>query len=200
MSDFSLRARARSFADAGRGLAALLANEPNARIHAGRDARRGCAGRLARPHGRGVVLDRARDRAGLGGGGPQQRARGTRRRRAPRARRARRPRQGPRRGRRAGGGDRVARDRRARVRPAARGAAGRLRRARGRSTVPRAAARHAEQRALLARRREGRLQFLRCVPCGTWIHPPSPVCPTCYGKQLEVAAVSGLAHGRSPSR
>ena len=34
MSDFSLRARARSFADAGRGIARLLADEPNARIHA----------------------------------------------------------------------------------------------------------------------------------------------------------------------
>ena len=34
MSDFSLRARAQSFADAGRGIALLLAREPNARIHA----------------------------------------------------------------------------------------------------------------------------------------------------------------------
>ena len=34
MSDFSLRARAQSFADAGRGIALLLANEPNARLHA----------------------------------------------------------------------------------------------------------------------------------------------------------------------
>ena len=33
MADFSLRARAQSFADAGRGLALLLANEPNARLH-----------------------------------------------------------------------------------------------------------------------------------------------------------------------
>jgi len=39
---------------------------------------------------------------------------------------------------------------------------------------------------------QGRLQFVRCVPCGTWIHPPSPVCPSCYRKDLEVAAVSGL--------
>ena len=38
----------------------------------------------------------------------------------------------------------------------------------------------------------GRLQFLRCKPCGTWIHPPSPVCPSCYRKEIEVAAVSGL--------
>jgi diacylglycerol kinase (ATP) len=33
MTDFSLRARAQSFADAVRGIAALLANEANARIH-----------------------------------------------------------------------------------------------------------------------------------------------------------------------
>jgi uncharacterized OB-fold protein len=40
---------------------------------------------------------------------------------------------------------------------------------------------------------QGKLQFLRCKPCGTWIHPPSPVCPSCYCKELEIAAVSGLA-------
>jgi len=34
MSGFSLRERAQSFADAGRGIARLLAREPNARIHA----------------------------------------------------------------------------------------------------------------------------------------------------------------------
>jgi diacylglycerol kinase (ATP) len=34
VSDFSLRARAQSFVDAGRGIALLLANEPNARLHA----------------------------------------------------------------------------------------------------------------------------------------------------------------------
>jgi diacylglycerol kinase (ATP) len=33
MSDFSLRARAQSFVDAGRGLVRLLADQPNARIH-----------------------------------------------------------------------------------------------------------------------------------------------------------------------
>jgi len=40
---------------------------------------------------------------------------------------------------------------------------------------------------------EGRLQMLRCSPCGTWVHPPSPVCPSCYGKDVAVAATSGLA-------
>jgi len=34
MSGFSLRERAQSFADAGRGIALLLAQEPNARLHA----------------------------------------------------------------------------------------------------------------------------------------------------------------------
>ncbi len=34
MSGFSLRERAQSFVDAGRGIARLLADEPNARIHA----------------------------------------------------------------------------------------------------------------------------------------------------------------------
>jgi len=39
--------------------------------------------------------------------------------------------------------------------------------------------------------REGHLQFRRCCTCGTYIHPPSPRCPECLGKDLEVAAVSG---------
>jgi diacylglycerol kinase len=34
MSGFSLRERAQSFVDAGRGIALLLAQEPNARLHA----------------------------------------------------------------------------------------------------------------------------------------------------------------------
>jgi hypothetical protein len=40
---------------------------------------------------------------------------------------------------------------------------------------------------------EAELRFLRCTPCGCYIHPPSPRCPECMGKQLEVAAVSGRA-------
>jgi len=39
----------------------------------------------------------------------------------------------------------------------------------------------------------GRLQFLRCTPCGTWIHPTSPRCPACLSKELSVEAVSGRA-------
>lgn len=41
--------------------------------------------------------------------------------------------------------------------------------------------------------REGRLQFLRCQDCATWIHPTSPRCPSCLGKVLEVEAASGRA-------
>ena len=40
---------------------------------------------------------------------------------------------------------------------------------------------------------DGRLRFLRCQACQTYIHPPSPVCPECLGKQLEPEAVSGRA-------
>jgi len=40
--------------------------------------------------------------------------------------------------------------------------------------------------------REGELRFLRCGPCGCWIHPPSPRCPACLSKDVAPAAVSGL--------
>ena len=40
---------------------------------------------------------------------------------------------------------------------------------------------------------EGRLQFLRCSPCGTWVHPPAPVCPACLSRDVAPAAVSGRA-------
>ena len=41
--------------------------------------------------------------------------------------------------------------------------------------------------------RDGKLQFLRCTRDGTYVHPPTPFCPTCYGKDLAVEAVSGRA-------
>ena len=41
--------------------------------------------------------------------------------------------------------------------------------------------------------REGELRFLRCQPCGTYVHPPAPLCPDCLGKDLQVEAVSGRA-------
>jgi uncharacterized OB-fold protein len=39
----------------------------------------------------------------------------------------------------------------------------------------------------------GELCFLRCGPCGHWVHPPQPLCPACLSRQLAPAAVSGRA-------
>ena len=39
----------------------------------------------------------------------------------------------------------------------------------------------------------GELCFLRCRPCGHYIHPPQPICPECLSKDLAPAAVSGRA-------
>jgi hypothetical protein len=41
---------------------------------------------------------------------------------------------------------------------------------------------------------EGELRFLRCQACKYYIHPPSPLCPECLGKNLAVETVSGRAH------
>jgi len=40
---------------------------------------------------------------------------------------------------------------------------------------------------------EGKLRFQRCQACRTYLHPPSPVCPTCLGKDIAVEDVSGAA-------
>jgi len=40
---------------------------------------------------------------------------------------------------------------------------------------------------------DGELRLLACDDCGTWIHPPSPICPTCRSKSVAPAAVSGRA-------
>ena len=40
---------------------------------------------------------------------------------------------------------------------------------------------------------EGKLRFKRCQACRTYLHPPSPVCPTCLGKDIAVEDVSGAA-------
>jgi uncharacterized OB-fold protein len=40
---------------------------------------------------------------------------------------------------------------------------------------------------------QGELRFLRCRACRTYVHPPAPVCPDCYGKDLAAEAVSGRA-------
>ena len=41
--------------------------------------------------------------------------------------------------------------------------------------------------------RDGELRLLRCQACGYWIHPPSPICPSCLSKDLAPEAVSGRA-------
>lgn len=38
---------------------------------------------------------------------------------------------------------------------------------------------------------DGALRFLRCRACDTWIHPPSPTCPACLSRDLEVATSTG---------
>ena len=40
---------------------------------------------------------------------------------------------------------------------------------------------------------EGELRFLRCQDDGTYVHPPTPRCPECWGKNLAPEAVSGDA-------
>ena len=39
--------------------------------------------------------------------------------------------------------------------------------------------------------REGVLRFLRCTDCQYYIHPPTPICPKCFGRALEPSPVSG---------
>jgi uncharacterized OB-fold protein len=39
----------------------------------------------------------------------------------------------------------------------------------------------------------GELRFLRCAACRTYVHPPAPVCPACYARELAPEAVSGRA-------
>jgi uncharacterized OB-fold protein len=40
---------------------------------------------------------------------------------------------------------------------------------------------------------EGVLRFARCQSCQTWIQPPRPVCPTCWGDDVAPETVSGRA-------
>lgn len=40
---------------------------------------------------------------------------------------------------------------------------------------------------------QGELQFLHCVHCDYYIHPPAPVCPKCLTRSVEPKAVSGDA-------
>jgi uncharacterized OB-fold protein len=40
---------------------------------------------------------------------------------------------------------------------------------------------------------DGRLRFLRCRACRTYVHPPSPRCPACLDGDLAPEPVSGRA-------
>lgn len=40
---------------------------------------------------------------------------------------------------------------------------------------------------------DGRLRFLRCQDCRTFVHPPAPICPQCLSRDLAPEAVSGRA-------
>jgi uncharacterized OB-fold protein len=40
---------------------------------------------------------------------------------------------------------------------------------------------------------DGVLRIVRCQPCGTWIHPPAPVCPVCLSADVALEATSGRA-------
>ena len=42
--------------------------------------------------------------------------------------------------------------------------------------------------------RDGHLRIQRCRVCSFWVHPPSPVCTQCLGRDLEFATASGRAH------
>lgn len=41
--------------------------------------------------------------------------------------------------------------------------------------------------------RDGHLVFLRCQRCGTYVHPPQPICPVDHLKDLAPEPVSGRA-------
>lgn len=44
---------------------------------------------------------------------------------------------------------------------------------------------------------DGRLRFLRCEACRTYVHPPAPVCPRCLAGALRPEPVSGRARVES---
>ncbi len=39
---------------------------------------------------------------------------------------------------------------------------------------------------------EGVLRFLRCGSCGSWQHPPTPVCRSCYSSDVSPQPVAGI--------
>jgi uncharacterized OB-fold protein len=40
---------------------------------------------------------------------------------------------------------------------------------------------------------DGRLRFLRCRQCSTYVHPPAPRCPECLSEDVSPEVVSGRA-------
>jgi predicted Zn-ribbon and HTH transcriptional regulator len=51
-----------------------------------------------------------------------------------------------------------------------------------------------DNRAFWTGGRDGELRIVRCNDCGYYIHPPSPRCPRCLGKNVESTPVSGRVH------
>jgi uncharacterized OB-fold protein len=50
-----------------------------------------------------------------------------------------------------------------------------------------------ENRAFWTGGEHGRLMIHRCAACSHWIHPPSPICPQCRGRDVSPQAASGRA-------
>lgn len=48
-----------------------------------------------------------------------------------------------------------------------------------------------ENRAFWTGGERGSLLIARCAACRHWIHPPSPICPKCRGREVAPEAVSG---------
>jgi len=38
---------------------------------------------------------------------------------------------------------------------------------------------------------DGKLRICHCQDCGRYMHPPQPLCPKCYGKNVKFDPVSG---------
>jgi uncharacterized OB-fold protein len=58
-------------------------------------------------------------------------------------------------------------------------------------SIPRPDPIDADDAAFWAALREGELRIQRCVACGTFRHPPRPVCAHCGASEREWVAVSG---------
>ena len=48
--------------------------------------------------------------------------------------------------------------------------------------------------------RDGELRFQRCQDCGYYIHPPTPICPKCHSKDLDVRGGVGPGDGATRTR